>query len=58
MKNHYIEEHKKKMDDDRLYNEYLNFCRENNEVAMDRKGFEDLRRNEVAFNKKMNEILK
>lgn len=56
--NPYIETHQKKMNDDKLYNEYLEFCKKNNETAMEKKGFEELRKKDEAHQQRMKYILK
>lgn len=57
-KNHYIETHQKKMQDDYLYNEYLKFCKEKGELPMEKSGFQELRMKEDAMNRKINESFK
>ena len=44
--NPYIERHLDKMKDDEIYNEYLDFCKQNAEIPLNKVGFDDLRLNE------------
>lgn len=56
--NPYIDQHQKKMNDDQLYSEYLEFCKKNNETAMEKKGFDELRKKDEAHQNRLNNILK
>lgn len=56
--NPYINTHQKKMNDDKLYDEYLEFCKKNGELPMEKYGFRELRMKEEEMNKKINNILR
>lgn len=45
-KNTYIDKHKVKVKDDIKYAKYLKWCEINNEVPVDKLGFEDIRKRE------------
>ena len=52
--NPYIERHLDKMKDDEIYNEYLEFCKQNAEIPLNKVGFDDLRLNEWKAKRKLN----
>ena len=54
--NSYINIHKKKISDDERYTQYLEWCKKNGQVAMDKKGFEEIRDNEKALYEKYHRI--
>ncbi len=54
--NSYIKIHQKKISDDEHYTQYLEWCKINGQVAMDKKGFEEIRNNEKALVDKFNKI--
>ncbi|WBV60239.1 hypothetical protein PFY12_14520 [Chryseobacterium camelliae] len=57
-KNHYIETHQKKINDDYLYDEYLKFCKEKGELPMEKSGFQELRMKEEAMKRKINNAIR
>ncbi len=56
--NPYIDQHQKKMQDDRLYDEYLEFCKKNGELPMEKSGFKELRTKEEMQRQKINNVFK
>lgn len=56
--NHYIRTHQKKMRDDYLYEEYLEFCKNNGELPMEKSGFRELRMKEEEMNIKIKNAMK
>jgi len=54
--NDYVKTHQKKIDDDKNYNQYLEWCKDKGQVAMDKKGFMEIRNNEKALVEKFNKI--
>lgn len=56
--NPYIDQHQKKMNDDRLYGEYLEFCKKNGELPMEKSGFKELRMKEEKQREKINNAFK
>jgi hypothetical protein len=42
------------MKDDEIYNEYLEFCKRNAEIPLNKVGFDDLRLNEWKAKRKLN----
>ena len=54
--NSYINIHQKKISDDEHYKQYLDWCKEKGQMAMDKKGFEEIRNNEKALYEKFNKI--
>lgn len=56
--NPYIETHQKKMDDDKLYADYLEFCKMNGELPMEKSGFHELRMKEEKQRQKLNDAFK
>ena len=56
--NPYIETHQKKMVDDKLYEEYLEFCKKNGELPMEKSGFQELRMKEEKQRQKLNHAFK
>lgn len=56
--NPYIEQHQKKMDDDKLYSEYLEFCKKNGELPMEKSGFQELRMKEEKLKEKINNAIR
>lgn len=56
-KNKYIQMHQKKMHDDAMYNQYLEFCKMHGELPMEKEGFFELREKEANLQRKINESL-
>ncbi|MDQ1160895.1 hypothetical protein QE422_001263 [Chryseobacterium sp. SORGH_AS 447] len=56
--NPYIDAHREKMRDDKLYNDYLEFCKLHGELPMDKKGFRDLRSREEDLEMKIKNAIK
>ncbi|MGE8528513.1 hypothetical protein [Chryseobacterium rhizosphaerae] len=56
--NPYIETHQKKMYDDKMYDEYLDFCKKNGELPMEKSGFQELRMKEDKMRRKINESMR
>lgn len=56
--NPYIDQHQKKMNDDKLYDEYLEFCKKNGELPMEKSGFQELRMKEDKMKEKINNVFK
>lgn len=56
--NHYIKIHQQKMNDDQKYSEYLEFCKRNGEIPMEKSGFRELRNKEKDLERKINDSLK
>ena len=54
--NDYVKSHQKKIIDDNNYTQYLEWCKEKGQVAMDKKGFEEIRNNEKALVDRFNKI--
>lgn len=54
--NSYVQSHQKKIKDDNQYQQYLEWCKEKGQVAMNKKGFEEIRNNEKALFEKFNQI--
>lgn len=52
-KNKYIAEHEKKLIDDQEYNEYLEWCKEKGEIAVDKEGYDEHRMKEYLMYKKL-----
>ncbi len=48
-RNPYVEEHQRKMKDDILYKNYLNWCEENGQLPVDKIGFDKIRGKEKAL---------
>ncbi|MGE8535896.1 MAG: hypothetical protein ACN6OJ_15015 [Chryseobacterium sp.] len=46
------------MNDDKLYDEYLEFCRKNGELPMEKSGFQELRMKEEKMKEKINNAFK
>lgn len=57
-KNYYIENHKQKIFDDLLYNEYEKFCIEKGELPISKKGFFEYRVTDNNFLKSINKYIK
>lgn len=56
--NPYIDTHQKKMNDDKLYDEYLEFCKKNGELPMEKSGFRELRMKEEKLKEKINKAIR
>ncbi len=56
--NPYIDVHQKKMNDDKMYDEYLEFCKSNGELPMEKSGFQELRMKEEKQRQKINDAFK
>lgn len=56
--NPYIETHQKKMNDDKLYEEYIEFCKKNGELPMEKSGFQELRMKEEKMKEKINNAIR
>ena len=54
--NSYVLSHQKKIKDDIKYQQYLEWCKEKGQVAMNKKGFEEIRNNEKALVDRFNKI--
>jgi hypothetical protein len=52
--NHYINVHAKKLKDDKLYKEYIDWCFKQGEAPMDKKGFDSIRDKEQKIYELMN----
>ena len=48
-KNSYIDVHQKKKLDDLKYKSYLKWCEKENEIPIDKRGFEDIRNKEKSL---------
>lgn len=46
------------MDDDKLYADYLEFCKMNGELPMEKSGFHELRMKEEKQRQKLNDAFK
>lgn len=57
-KNKYIQMHQKKMYDDAMYNQYLEFCKMHGELPMEKEGFHELRNKEKEFEGKIKNAIK
>ncbi len=53
LKNKYIIDHEKKLIDDAVYDEYLDWCKFKGEVAVDKNGFDEHRMKEYHLYKKL-----
>ena len=53
LKNKYIINHEKKMNDDAEYDEYLEWCKVKGELAADKEGFDEYRMKEYHLYKKL-----
>ncbi|MBE4949903.1 hypothetical protein [Chryseobacterium culicis] len=56
--NPYIDLHQKKMDDDKLYADYIEFCKKNGELPMEKSGYQELRMKEEKQREKINNAFK
>ena len=52
-KNKYIEIHEKKIIDDTMYNDYLEWCKAKGEIAVDKEGYDEHRMKEYMMYKKL-----
>lgn len=48
-KNDYIDNHKKKLEDDEIYDEYLEWCKAKGETAALKEGFDEIRSREYLM---------
>lgn len=53
LKNTYIENHEKKLKDDKDYNEYLEWCKMKGEMALEKEGYDEYRMKEYHLYKKL-----
>lgn len=53
IKNRYIEIHQKKVLDDNEYNEYVEWCKEKGEIAVDKEGYDEHRMKEYLMYRKL-----
>lgn len=51
--NKYIIEHEKKIEDDKIYEEYLEWCKFKGEIPVDKVGFDEHRMKEFQMYKKL-----
>ena len=58
LKNPYILDHERKMEDDKIYDEYLDWCKFHGELPSDRKGFDEFRLREWRYRQRINEAMK
>ncbi|MEJ5105499.1 hypothetical protein [Chryseobacterium sp. MYb328] len=56
--NPYIETHQNKMNDDKIYDDYIEFCKKNGELPMEKIGFRELRMREEELKRKINESMR
>ncbi len=53
LKNKYIIEHEKKLQDDKVYEEYLDWCKFKGEIPVDKEGYDEHRMKEFQMYKKL-----
>lgn len=58
MLNPYVIEHERKMIDDSVYEEYIEWCKFHGELPMEKKGFDEIRMKEWELRRKVNKAMK
>lgn len=57
-RNKYIVEHEKKLKDDAVYDEYMEWCKFHGELPMEKAGFDELRQKEWKLEQKIRRSIK
>ena len=58
MANPYIIEHERKLIDDGIYQEYVDWCMFHGELPMEKKGFDEIRMKEWELRRKVNKAMR